>query len=149
MTTVKADEPGGAPKGFSPGPGTGYGFSALITLATPNPVSRKPTPTPSSAGHRLHRPVSAHPRVAYAGSRAEAAIAVGASRPMRSARPDTPVATWVQNAVPSYAMSLCILHPSRNPAVGAMASDQRLLPPLSGGSSRPNGSRSISATELM
>src|SRR5665811_2471670 len=46
-------------------------------------------------------------------------------------------------------MSLCMLQPSRNPAVGAMARDHRLLPPLSGGSKRPSGSRSISAIELM
>src|SRR5450631_2303382 len=76
-------------------------------------------------------------------------MAVGASRPRRSARPDTPVETCVQKAVPSYAMSLCMLQPRRNPAVGAMARDHSVLPPLSGGSRRPSGSRSIRATELM
>src|SRR5450759_72011 len=93
MTIVKAEEPGGAPKGFSPGPGTGYGLSTLITLATPNPVSRNPSPIPNNAGHALHRPVNQQDSVEYPGRRTDPAMAVGTNRPRRSARPDTPVAT--------------------------------------------------------
>ena len=86
--------PGGVAKGLSPGPGTGYCFTALVTEATAKTVSSQRQADPQRGGQQVPPSAEGAPRQGVAGDADTAPSAMdGKSRPTRSLTPSTPEAT--------------------------------------------------------
>src|SRR6476661_3517614 len=90
---VTPADPGRLVNGFSPGAGTAYCLTALVTQATAKPLSAKAHPTPKVAGSRRQGAPNTGPRTAYRGTHTRAIRPEGKSRPSRSLTPSTPEAT--------------------------------------------------------
>src|SRR6476620_2688748 len=98
---VTPADPGRLVNGFSPGAGTAYCFTALVTQATAKPLSAQAHATPNVAGSSFQGAPNTGPSTAYVGTQTTAINPDGNRRPSRSLTPSTPEATCIQKAVES------------------------------------------------
>src|SRR6476661_3339843 len=90
---VTPADPGRLVNGFSPGAGTAYCFTALVTQATAKPLSAKAHAVPKVAGSMRQGAPTTGPSTAYTGTHTTAIRPEGKRRPSRSLTPSTPDAT--------------------------------------------------------
>src|SRR5690554_6348857 len=101
-------------KGLSPGRETAYGETTEEMLDSPRPERNRLAVTPIIGSVRYQLSINASVSGTAIANTGTATSATGTIRPYRSAMPRTPLATCVQNAVESYATSLCGSHPKNS-----------------------------------